>query len=1789
MVRRSSRPGSRRRGFGIGKSARVRARWASLRFEQLEPRLVLNGGPVITEFMADNALTQLDGDGAPSDWIEIYNPTTEPIDLTGWYLTDNDQNDDLAEWAFPAYQLDPGEYLLVFASNKPDELYPYYDAGGYMHTSFALSAGGESLALVEPDGQTVASSYWDYPEQVEDVSYGLAEGAVVADTLIGEGAAVRYHVPTPGDAPLMPDPEPGGDPGWTATGFDDSSWTSSVALDAPGLVITEVSTGSPHYVEIENVSSTTIDTNGWLVLVNDATGGINAVNSTAWDLSTLPGHQVLPGEVFYRTDDSGDNYWGAPIDWQTDGPGWVMIVDGGGQVEEFVAWGYTATQIAGLSVDFGAFSGITVGDQWHGAGAEVGEGGGEPEVRWTSFNDHVAGAGTHPNATTYAGNGTRTGPLKNIDTGATIPITLGISQSGVYFAGSQGYPQAGTPAYEIFDGYVDLGSGTEASIELEAGTNDFYRYTFSNLSTSDDLTYDFVGTAVRGRSSYYNRWTLVTLEGAASWTLVSEHAAGLGVVTHDEAPADVAENQVAVWTGYNSGPDQGFVAHWTDIDPGPDGQFAVRSEQYKGPTPGVGTGTANGTKGYGLSGIRLQQIAAGQGLGVLVRTGGYDSNRADDFVRTSSDSKGSENPELTVPFDNTAPAQTGIGFAGAQVDYDELIRTDVSAEMQGQNASLWLRIPFQVDDPSVYDTLTLKVKYDDGFVARLNGVKVAERYAPQPLQYNSAATLAHSQVSTYETIDLSGYLGEDIHTGTNVLAIQVLNVSAADADLLMLPELTASNQGAVPQYMANPTPGEPNVSGAMGLVEDTAFSVDRGFYVDPFSVEITTATPGADIYYTTDGTSPLTSSGGIDPAAIQYTAPVLIDPATEPLGRGAITLRAVAFKPGWLPSNVDTQTYIFPNYVAQQDGAGFPNTWGHAGADYQMDPDIINNPAWSSLVIDGLTAIPTLSLVMPTSDWFDSSTGIYPHGEHVEKAVSMELIYPAGNDVGLYTEGADVQVDAGVWVGGGSSVNRWKSDKLSMRVKFKREYGPGRLDFPVFGDDASQSFNTLVVDAGLNNVWTYGGGVSATLQRDRGDYIRDQFIADLQLAAGGYGPHTIPVHVYLNGLYWGVHRLHERPDDAFAADYLGGEKEHYDAIKHKSSLVIAGTNQNYLQMFSAVSAAAVQDRMTVVQQYLDVPDFIDYLIINYWSGNWDWDHQNWYATRNKYDPEGRWHYHSWDAEHTLEDYNDWNTRNTSNAPTGMHNLLKGNLEYQVLFADRLHRLFDNGGILSPEGAWSIYEIRKNELETAIVVESARWGDNRREPPYTKTDWEAEIQRLQDQFFFDFPNTSYDNRSDFTFQKLKSQGLYPNTAPPALNINGSYQHGGPITRGDQLTFSGTLLPIYYTLDGSDPRLAGGAISPAAQLYTGPITLADSSLVKARAYDAGAGSDFDRWSPLTEAVFEASTPPTLVITEINYNPYAPTAAEIAAGFTNNDDFEFIELENVGDQPVSLVTLEFVNGVRFSGVDAEVPSLAPGQIGVLVRNKQAFQQRYGTGPLVIGDYGTNPYLAYNLANNGERLELAHALDSVFLNIRYNDTGSWPGRADGGGSTLELIDPDAVPASEPERTAFLNDSENWRSSSEYGGTPGSRGAGPSSHLVVNEVLTHSDPPQTDMIELHNTTASDIIVGTTPGYEQLWLSDSRDDYLKFRIPHGTVIPAGGFVTFDESDFNPGGGTLPGDFALDGAHGEEVWLLEADPTGYPLRFVDHVAQRRVLRTLDQQRGPGLFLSHGAFHAGPAQR
>jgi len=134
-------------------------------FEQLEPRLLLDAEPLITEFMAINSGTLADEDGDSSDWLEIHNAGDAAVNLDGWHLTD-DQSD-LTRWEFPSRLLVAGGYLVVFASGKDR-------TGGELHTNFALNGDGEYLALVQPDGTTVANQYApQFPEQAADISYGV--------------------------------------------------------------------------------------------------------------------------------------------------------------------------------------------------------------------------------------------------------------------------------------------------------------------------------------------------------------------------------------------------------------------------------------------------------------------------------------------------------------------------------------------------------------------------------------------------------------------------------------------------------------------------------------------------------------------------------------------------------------------------------------------------------------------------------------------------------------------------------------------------------------------------------------------------------------------------------------------------------------------------------------------------------------------------------------------------------------------------------------------------------------------------------------------------------------------------------------------------------------------------------------------------------------------------------------------------------------------------------------------------------------------------------------------------------------------------------------------------------------------------------------------------------------------------------------------------------------------------------------------------------------------------------
>lgn len=275
--------------------------------------------------------------------------------------------------------------------------------------------------------------------------------------------------------------------------------------------------------------------------------------------------------------------------------------------------------------------------------------------------------------------------------------------------------------------------------------------------------------------------------------------------------------------------------------------------------------------------------------------------------------------------------------------------------------------------------------------------------------------------------------------------------------------------------------------------------------------------------------------------------------------------------------------------------------------------------------------------------------------------------------------------------------------------------------------------------------------------------------------------------------------------------------------------------------------------------------------------------------------------------------------------------------------------------------------------------------------------------------------------------------------------------------------------------------------------------------------------------------------LVITELNYNPYDLTPQEIAAGVTDPQNLEFVELFNAGAMAMNLTGFKLQDGITAT---FPVFTLNPGEYAVAVKSTNQFRVRYtNTAIRIIGVFSGN------LSNGGETIRLENAAGGVILNFTYDDGGDWPGRADGDGSSLEI----------KEFRGDYNDPANWRSSSEYGGSPGRAGRGPDNRIVVNEVLTHTDPPLSDSIELFNTTEGALDIS---GW---YLSDTKANYCKYAISAGTILPAGGYIAFNETNhFNTSGGANTNDFALDGAHGEDVYLLETDGQGRLAGFVDRV-------------------------------
>ena len=614
------------------------------------------------------------------------------------------------------------------------------------------------------------------------------------------------------------------------------------------------------------------------------------------------------------------------------------------------------------------------------------------------------------------------------------------------------------------------------------------------------------------------------------------------------------------------------------------------------------------------------------------------------------------------------------------------------------------------------------------------------------------------------------------------------------------------------RYWVTPTPGEKNGGESVnGFVADTQFSVGRGFYEAPQMVEITSATPDAEIYVTVNGSEP----GPQNVTATLYDGAITISETT--------VLRAAAFRAGWEPTDVDTQTYLFASQVGGQSSspANFPQEWVpnldgvqrsvSAYSHFGMNQGILNTlPIQDATGVDfelleALTAIPSMSLVLDADVLFDPVDGLHVNarqrGRSWERGVSFEVIDPV--------TGADVRANCGLRMHGGW--NRYPEMlKKSFRLYFRSEYGDSKLKYPMFPGSEVEEFDRLILRSGNGKAWPSpwrglsGGGNSL----ERVTYLRDQIVRDFQKATGN---HAIPgtfMHLYINGHYWGLYNPVERPTEHFAAARYGGDDDEYDVIKWirgTGHQVAAGNDDAWNELIGLVRGDVFEGATyAAIEDLLDLENFVDYFVVNHFAGNIDWVDNNLYAMRRRL-PGEQFRFYCWDSEETfLSVGTDISERNVSDTCTEIHMALRGHPEYRQLFADRVYRHLFNDGALTFNRTSELLNFHADMIDRAIVGESARWGGLLRPAdPYDRGDWLGEVTNLKNGFL--------NQRVTITLSQLENDGLYPDLDPPVFQP----QRGGEVPPGTPVTLDndsgGT---IYYTLDGSDPRLAGGGVSGGA---------------------------------------------------------------------------------------------------------------------------------------------------------------------------------------------------------------------------------------------------------------------------------------------------------------------------------------------------------------------------------------
>jgi len=1061
------------------------------------------------------------------------------------------------------------------------------------------------------------------------------------------------------------------------------------------------------------------------------------------------------------------------------------------------------------------------------------------------------------------------------------------------------------------------------------------------------------------------------------------------------------------------------------------------------------------------------------------------------------------------------------GITGVGYDYGALVGLDVSA-MRNVNRTVYVRIPFLVIDASAIDELTLRMKYEDGFVAYLNGRELGGDNAPlsTELTWNSGAPANRSDSIAVnpQDFDISAYK-DLLVKGLNVLAIHGLNNGLSSSDLLILPELVATELESIDLsadtegYFERPTPGGKN-SGATPNLGPAIRNVTEN-PPQPNSNE--------DLIIRAEVTE-----------TFEPVASVLMDYSINFSGGNSITM----FDDGLHNDGQANDNVYAAVITADKYGPGDMVRWKIFCYDAQFNisqaplflikEGRIQSPEYFGTVV----ADPSINTRLPVFHYFVENTGAAGSRSGTRASVFYD---------GEFYDNVFIRLRGGYTTHG---------------RKFEFNDGHHFLFDPNL---------PRVDEINLNE-----RGAEPT-------YIRQVLGWETYVDAGQPGSLSFPMHVRRNGSFYGVRIFIEQPDrDLLRRNNMdpdGALYKMYDDLQngdidgegiHRKKTRLDEDTSDLFALARGIDTRN-SSRNTFVFDNVNIP-----AVINYWASSVimhenDHTHKNYYAYRDTWDPvnnpngTNEWMFLPWDKDLTFGINNgipgviadqDWpnDIRSPSHPFFGCSEHQKRDYQWNCLidachdnqvirrmYLRRLRTLMDE--LLQPPNtpvSQRKFEKRIDELKAQLDIElgSSGWY---RDLDRIKTDY-LEVRRWH--FFqnHSIHNPSYDQNAGI-----------PDAQPDDVTINFDSIEFNPISANQDEEYIVLFNPNTFEVDISGWSLQGGVghifppgtvIARYGRLYVTPNAVA----FRNRAQNPRGGQQLfvqgnykghlSSWGETINLIdnnerlvdsftYEGDTSDQqryLRITEIMYNP-----AE--GGAFDSQEYEYIELKNISTAPLPLTGVKFTDGISF-----ELPgiTLAAGEYVIVAKNQDAFAERY---IVPEGAQVLSPYDGL-LSNSGENLKLDDSTNSTILEFEYND--GWYDITDGMGFSLTIKDPTGTDLDRWDSKSL------WRPSADAGGSPGRDDTGelPSlGEVVINELLAHSHAGAPDWIELHNTSGSSINIG---GW---FISDSPVDFMKYEIAAGTIIEPYGYIVFYE-DLNFGNPDESGchvPFALS-ENGETLYL-----------------------------------------------